>query len=406
MRAAKVVIGAGYGDEGKGLVCDALAASEGAEATVVRFNGGAQAGHTVTLDDGRRHVFHHVGSGAFAGAPTYLSRFFVANPILLAEELSELAALGVHPRIAIDPAAPVTTPYDMMINQIAEQARGKERHGSCGLGFGETVERSLHPQFAFTADMLGKPDGVLATLRRIRSDWLPTRLAALGIHSLSEADRELIGSDAIAERWLADVAAFLDAVAIGRAAAMLRRAPSLIFEGAQGLMLDQHRGAFPHVTRSNTGLRNVLALAPELDIDRLDVTYVTRAYATRHGAGPLAHELPQAPHHQTAQETNIANPWQGRLRYGVLDLSILQHTIAGDLSDAAGAHITTSHNLAVTCLDQICAGASVMASGGKVQAAPEALATMAAHAVNAASLSISFGPTRTSVSQEKCLPVA
>jgi adenylosuccinate synthase len=400
MRRAKVVIGACYGDEGKGLICDALAAPEGADATVVRFNGGAQAGHTVNLGDGRRHVFHHVGSGTFAGAPTYLSRFFVANPILLVEELGALAALGFHPRIAIDPAAPVTTPYDMMINQIAEQARGKERHGSCGLGVGETVERSLHPQFTLTADMLGKPDGVFAILRRIRSDWLPARLAALGIHKLSREDRAVIGSDAIAERWLADTAAFLDAVTIGGAAAMLRRAPSLIFEGAQGLMLDQDRGAFPHVTRSNTGLRNVLALASELDIDRLDVTYVTRAYATRHGAGPLAHELPQAPHHQTAQETNTVNPWQGRLRYGVLDLSILQRAIAADLSDAAGAHIMASHNLAVTCLDQIGAGTVVITSGRTVQAAPEALATMAAHAVNAASLSMSFGPTRTSVSQE------
>ena len=406
MRTAKVVIGAGYGDEGKGLICDALVASAGTDTTVVRFNGGAQAGHTVTLDDGRRHVFHHVGSGAFAGARTYLSRFFVANPILLAEELRELAALGVHPRITIDPAAPVTTPYDMMINQIAEQARGKERHGSCGLGFGETVERSLHPQFALTVDMLGKPDALSAILRRIRSEWLPVRLAALGIRSLSEPDRDLIGSAAIAERWLADAPAFLEAVAIGEAAAMLRGAPSLIFEGAQGLMLDQDRGAFPHVTRSNTGLRNVLAIAPELGIDHLDVTYVTRAYVTRHGAGPLAHELPQAPHRQTADETNVANPWQGQLRHGVLDLSILQRAIAGDLSDAAGAHIRTSHSLAVTCLDQIGAGASVMACGRKVEAAPEALATMAAHAANAASLSMSFGPTRTSVSQDECLPVA
>jgi len=399
MRTATVVIGAGYGDEGKGLISDALVAAGGADATVVRFNGGAQAGHTVSLDDGRRHVFHHVGSGTFAGAATYLSRFFVANPILLVEELGELAALGLYPHIAIDPAAPVTTPYDMMINQIAERARGEERHGSCGLGVGETVERSMHPQFALTANMLRKSDAVWATLLRIRSDWLPIRLAALGIRRLSQPDRALIGSDAVLERWLDDVAAFLGAVTIGGAAAMLRRVPSFIFEGAQGLMLDQDHGAFPYVTRSNTGLRNVLALAPEMDIDRLDITYVTRAYATRHGAGPLAHELLGAPHNRTAEETNIANPWQGQLRYGVLDLSILQRAIAGDLSHAAGADITTSHALAVTCLDQIGAGTTVVASGRKVQAAPEALADMAARAVDAAGLSMSFGPTRSSVRQ-------
>ncbi|MEJ2125462.1 MAG: adenylosuccinate synthetase, partial [Alphaproteobacteria bacterium] len=134
---AKAVIGAAYGDEGKGLITDALVASCGAAATVVRFNGGAQAGHTVTLPDGRRHVFHHIGSGTLAGAPTFLSRFFVANPILLATEIANLAAMGFTPSIAIDPDAPVTTPFDMMINQFAETARGSGRHGSCGLGFGE-----------------------------------------------------------------------------------------------------------------------------------------------------------------------------------------------------------------------------------------------------------------------------
>jgi adenylosuccinate synthase len=111
------------------------------------------------------------------------------------------------------------------------------------------------------------------------------------------------------------------------------------------------------VTRSTTGLRNVLALAPELGIDRLDVTYVTRAYATRHGAGPLAHELPQAPHHQTAEETNIANP-------------------------------------------QIGVGTTVITSGRNVPVVSEALAGMAAHTVSAATLSMSFGPTRSSVRQE------
>src|SRR5262249_8795597 len=112
---AKVVIGAGYGDEGKGLMTDALAASFGPAATVVRFNGGAQAGHTVTLASGRRHVFHHIGSGTLAGVRTFLSRFFVANPILFGPEIAALKSAGVTPRIMIDPDAPITTPYDMMI---------------------------------------------------------------------------------------------------------------------------------------------------------------------------------------------------------------------------------------------------------------------------------------------------
>ena len=126
------VIGSGYGDEGKGLVTDSLSAST---TRVVRYNGGAQAGHTVCKANGIRHVFHHVGAGTFSGATTHLSKFFVVNPILANQELAELAQLGYNPVITVDLYAPVTTPIDMMINQAVEQQRGNNRHGSCGIGF-------------------------------------------------------------------------------------------------------------------------------------------------------------------------------------------------------------------------------------------------------------------------------
>ncbi|HCB15329.1 MAG TPA: adenylosuccinate synthase, partial [Gammaproteobacteria bacterium] len=114
---AQVVIGAQFGDEGKGRWVDYYAAKNSDDGIVIRFNGGAQAGHTVVTPDGRRHVFSHIGSGAFAGAKTFLSRFFVCNPILFLKEREKLAALGIKPVTGIDPASPVTTPYDMMINQ-------------------------------------------------------------------------------------------------------------------------------------------------------------------------------------------------------------------------------------------------------------------------------------------------
>ena len=115
-RRAQAVIGAAWGDEGKGLLTDALARPD---TLVVRFNGGAQAGHTVTAPDGRRHVFHGVGSGTFRGAATFLSRFHVHNPLLHGEEVAQLRRLGLHPRVLADPQGMVTTPWDMMLNQIA-----------------------------------------------------------------------------------------------------------------------------------------------------------------------------------------------------------------------------------------------------------------------------------------------
>lgn len=392
--SADVVIGAGYGDEGKGVLTDALAASHGDQATVIRFNGGAQAGHTVTLADGRRHIFHHVGSGTLAGAVTYLSRFFVANPILLAGEIAALTGLGAAPRIAIDPAAPVTTPYDMMINQIVERARGRGRHGSCGLGFGETLERNLRPEFALTVKETGDRHRLRRLLQHIRDIWVPERLRLLGVWPAEPADQAHLASNAILERWLDDVEAFRRSVTIAPIT-RLANVRRLVFEGAQGLMLDQRSGAFPYVTRSNTGLRNVVALAAEIGLDRLNVTYVTRAYVTRHGAGPLAHELGASPHPNAVDTTNVPNMWQGALRYGTLDLDILAHAVGRDLAYARILPVSLTHRLAVTCLDQVGKTASYVANERRRQGSPDDLAAAAARAVGAGSLIAGWGPTRT-----------
>lgn len=389
---ALVVIGAGYGDEGKGLLTDAFAAPFGTDAVVVRFNGGAQAGHTVTLADGRRHIFHHVGSGAFVGARTFLSRFFVANPMLLQPELDELAGKGVRPALILDPEAPVTTPWDMMLNQFAETARGTGRHGSCGLGFGETLERNQHAEIALTAAMLTDSAVLRRRLSAIRNLWVPQRLARLGLVPDGE-QAALIASEVVFERWLADLPAFLNAVEI-TGIFTLRNSRQVIFEGAQGLGLDQTCGAFPHVTRSNTGLKNVLALAREAGITALDVTYASRAYVTRHGAGPLEHALPDKPYAGVVDATNIDNPWQGSIRFGTLDLDLLAGRILDDLTDVRGSGIGVRHDLALTCLDQIEGKATYVAEDVLRRASPQAMALEAVEAARAEDLVLSYGPTR------------
>ena len=264
-KTAQVVIGAQFGDEGKGRLVDYYAALDN-NRLVVRFNGGAQAGHTVITPDGRRQVFSHVGSGAFAGAATLLSRFFVANPILFLKEQAVLAGLGVTPTVLIDPASPATTPYDMLINQIIERERGTGRHGSCGIGFGETLERNLRPDYALTVGELTQ-GGLADRLNAIRRDYAPGRLAQLGFGEIHGREKARFESDAILERYIDDVQRFLQAVTVTAADTAIR-GRSLIFEGAQGLLLDQERGFFPYVTRSHTGLRNVLTLAREWGLAR------------------------------------------------------------------------------------------------------------------------------------------
>ena len=90
---------------------------------VISFNGGGQAGHTVSSPEGIRHVFSHFGSGTLAGAPTYLSKYFIVNPILFNREYDVLVEKGIVPRVYVSPECIVTTPFDMMINQAIGKAR-------------------------------------------------------------------------------------------------------------------------------------------------------------------------------------------------------------------------------------------------------------------------------------------
>ena len=105
---AYAVIGANYGDEGKGLITDYLC-RQVENPLVIRFNGGAQAGHTVESPEGVRHIFSHFGSGTLAGAPTYLSKHFVVNPILFNREYDVLVEKGIVPKVYVHPDCLVTT---------------------------------------------------------------------------------------------------------------------------------------------------------------------------------------------------------------------------------------------------------------------------------------------------------
>ncbi|MHA7818875.1 MAG: adenylosuccinate synthetase [Erythrobacter sp.] len=342
---AKAVIGAGYGDEGKGRLVDWLAAPHGPEALVVRSNGGAQAAHTV-VRGGKRHVFHHVGSGTLAGARTHLSRFMVSHPILLADELAELGALGCKPVISADPRGMVTTPWDMMVNQALEMARGGKRHGSCGLGFGETVGRCEETEFGLTLADLAGP-ALRATLIAIRDEWLPARCEALGLGK-REGPLEFAQSQALLDTYVNQCEEFLAVVEI-RGDATLGNEKALIFEAAQGLLLDQHGRDFPYLTRSNTGMANIAAIASEAGIAEIEPIYATRCYLTRHGRGPMEDERDIAHWFDVDDPTNRPNPWQERLRFGLIDPLLLASRIAVDLADVPQA---VRPALAVTCLDQ------------------------------------------------------
>jgi len=395
MKKIKVLIGANYGDEGKGLMTDYLAASH-PEGLVIRFNGGAQAGHTVQLRDGRRHVFGHAGAGTFAGLPTFLSSFFVVNPMLFNREIQTLKDLGCNPILYADRECAVTTPYDMMVNQIAEAFRGAERHGSCGIGFNETIQRDLQAEdFHLRMADLHSETLVRERLDNIRKVYVPERLLQLGIFSIPAPFDALLASDSLPDAFLADANRMLRTLRMADAD-ILNTFNTLIFEGAQGLMLDQSHAFFPHVTRSNTGMKNVVHLLAERDVETrtatVEILYMTRAYLTRHGAGPLPTELPDKPYPDIVDKTNMPNPHQGTLRYGLPDLDVLADTIRHDLTHAAG--LRTKLGLGITCMDQTGGEIAYLSGSHMHRATPDMFVRTVMKRVGATAGFTAHGPTR------------
>lgn len=330
---ARAVIGANFGDEGKGLVTDYLCATQGA-GMVVRFNGGAQAGHTVVTPDGKRHVFRHFGSGSLWGAPTFLSQFFVCNPIVALHEADELIALGVKPSLYAHPNCLVTTFADMIINQQIEDSRGSKRHGSVGVGFNETIVRSEIDELKITMSDLWNEVPLEAKLTAIC-----TKYAEFRSGSQIEKPEEMIST------FIEHCRIFAEAVQpLG-----IGQCEEPIFEGAQGLLLDQNnKEFFPHLTRSNTGMKNVRTLCHQAGIDEIDTYYVSRTYLTRHGAGYLPAETSAMKY---ADNTNLDHPYQGKIRFAPLDPAGLQQRCH---ADADGI----SFKLVLTHCDQLAASQS------------------------------------------------
>ena len=308
MNRAIAVIGAAFGDEGKGIFTDYFCRKAGEEPWCVRFNGGAQAGHTVVTPDGDRHVFHHFGAGTLAGARTYLSRHFLVNPAMWIEEYRELQGRGLRTRLFVDREAPLTTVWDMMRNQNMEAAAGKDRHGSCGMGIHATMVRQTNPLLRLFAGDLERPSYLLQRLSRIRE-----------AHGSA--------SSAIYDRFIADCEAMASQINLCDSRVLVDRPADIIFEGAQGLLLDQDSEFYPHVTHSKTGLTNVLQIARETDINQIDAVYVHRSYLTRHGAGPLPGEDSNLSYHD---DTNVENEWQGPLRFAPLNPRLISDAVFAD----------------------------------------------------------------------------
>ena len=306
------VVDLGYGDAGKGTVVDALCAAAPVTA-VIRFNGGAQAAHNVVTAAGRHHTFAQFGSGTLQGVPTHLSRFVVVDPLALA---AEAAALGnPFELLTVDGDALLVTPWHRAANQARERRRGRDRHGSCGMGIGQTMEYALsHADAPRVADVLS-PARLRARLAAVRD--------ALGPLDAPPLD------DVVATfRAFGRAVSIVDSRHLDR---LLGRG-RCVFEGAQGVLLDEWRGWHPYTTWSTTTFANVAALCPEFL--RLGVV---RTYTTRHGPGPFVTEAPL----DLAEAHNGVGQWQGAFRVGHFDAVAHRYAVevAGGVDALAVTHL-------------------------------------------------------------------
>jgi adenylosuccinate synthase len=314
-----IVADLGYGDAGKGTVVDWLCATRPVHA-VVRFNGGAQAAHTVVLRDGRRHTFAQFGAGTFrSGVRTHLSRFVVVDPLALAAEADHLAAVGVPDaldRLTVDGAALLATPYHRAANRARELARGEDRHGSCGLGVGEAMAYALaHPDDAPRVADCRSPARLARRLDLLR-DRLGDEVGPLAAPPVADC---LAAFGAFAAR-----VSIVDDGQLG----LLLRAGTVVFEGAQGVLLDEWHGFHPYTTWSTTTFANAEKLLADAGMAGTATRLgVLRVMTTRHGPGPLVTEDPALP---LTDSNNPTNRWQGRFRFGHFDA--VAHAYAVDVA--------------------------------------------------------------------------
>lgn len=279
-----VVVGAQWGDEGKGKIVDWLTEQA---AGVVRFNGGHNAGHTLVIN-GKKTILRLIPSGIMhAMSVCYLGNGVVLSPEAFFKEVDELIALGVpnvEARLRVSANAPLIMPYHVALDHAREAAAGNKKIGTTGRGIGPAYEDKVARRTVRVADLF-EPERFAEQVRTVMKLHNFVLEKFLGAEPL-DPEKVIADTLAYAERlrpMVCDVSASLQAdMAAGK---------SFLFEGAQGSMLDIDHGTYPFVTSSNTVAGSACAGAGVGPHQLNYVLGITKAYCTRVGEGPFPTEL-------------------------------------------------------------------------------------------------------------------
>jgi adenylosuccinate synthase len=338
VETAQIVTDLSFGDAGKGTTVDYLA-RQASSAVVVRHNGGAQAAHNVVAPDGRHHTFSQFGSGSFVeGAATHLSRYMMINPVSMLVEADHLMTLGVSDiwhRLTVDEAAPIIMPWHRAANRLRELARGQSRHGSVGVGISELQCDILESSELVVTpkDLFDRPRIVrrLQELQRRKYDQMLREFGDAADSEMAQQAWDILTNDELPEilmehyyRWLSTG---LRVVEGDHLQTLARTYQSMIFEGSQGVLLDEWFGFHPYTTWSTTTSENALRLLSEVNHSATVTRFgVLRSYTTRHGPGPFVSEDPSL-HTVIPELHNGTGAWMGAFRYGHFDLVAHRYAI-------------------------------------------------------------------------------
>ncbi len=278
-----VVLGTQWGDEGKGKIVDLL--TEQANA-VVRFQGGHNAGHTLVIE-GKTTVLHLIPSGILRDdVICYIANGVVLSPEALLKEMVQLEEQGipVRERLRLSPSSPLILPYHIALDQARESALGKARIGTTGRGIGPAYEDKVARRGLRLADLL-HPERFAQKLKEVMDYH---NFALKNYYNAEAIDYQKVLDETLAMGE--QLAPLVDRVT-DRLHEHHKKGDRILFEGAQGSLLDIDHGTFPFVTSSNTtvgGVSTGSGFGP-LYLDY--VLGITKAYTTRVGSGPFPTEL-------------------------------------------------------------------------------------------------------------------
>lgn len=331
---AKIVVDLGFGDAGKGRIVHNLTKLHHSMLNV-RFNGGAQAAHNVQ-DGDKKHTFHQFGSGTFhPGTKTYYSKYALFDSAALLTENEELIKIGINDalsRFYLDEEALVVTPLQIGANRFRETVRGNEFHGSCGMGIGETMYDQLTaPTLSIRAKDIknGSTIDLFDKLKVLR-EWKWQDLKDVGVN----LDVGLMMySDNALHTFLSYCEQLRDKIHFIKTSDLTSLiSDTTIFEGAQGILLDEWFGFHPYTTWSTTTSKNARMLLSEIGFTgKIETIGVTRTYTTRHGPGPFPTEDPTLLSH--LDPNNPTGKWQKHFRVGHFDHTLFRYALGLDEID-------------------------------------------------------------------------